>query len=232
MIQCLFLIDNLFFILNHFRKTYDGNNSCSSRLISILRFNYRSLPSIVDFYNSKFYKSKLVAVVDANQSQEARLLKQFSSIFGRSSNNGIHFVNVDGINERKKNSFRNLSEVHVVSIFFFNIRLYYSSSLMNLKLPDLQIKFLVDGFIQMGAREEDIGIITPYYMQVRIIEYILAEFTNIKFGTVEDFQGMERNIILLSTVRTCPSKIKTDVSRHLGFIKCPKRINVALSRAR
>lgn len=75
------------------------------------------------------------------------------------------------------------------------------------------------------------GIITPYSLQQRQIEIKLKEI-KLKIGTVEDFQGLERNVILISTVRTCPGSMKIDISRFLGFVKCPKRINVAISRAR
>lgn len=95
-----------------------------------------------------------------------------------------------------------------------------------------QVRFLVDSMMKLAMNENDIGVITPYSMQVRIIEFGLSQYPNLKVGTVEDFQGLERKVILISTVRTCRGGMKVDVSRLLGFVKCPKRINVALSRAR
>lgn len=83
-----------------------------------------------------------------------------------------------------------------------------------------------------GLNAKDIGIITPYVLQKRAIEHLLNSFPDIKVGTVEEFQGLERKIILISTTRTCPGGMKIDMSRCLGFVKCPKRINVAISRAR
>lgn len=83
---------------------------------------------------------------------------------------------------------------------------------------------------ELGGKE--IGIITPYAMQTRALKRRFDSMQEIRIGTVEDFQGLERNIILISTVRTCQSAAKIDISRNLGFIKCPKRINVAISRAR
>lgn len=83
-----------------------------------------------------------------------------------------------------------------------------------------------------GLSPNDIGVIAPYVLQVRAIEHRLKKYPDLKVGTVEEFQGLERKIILISTTRTCPGGMKVDITRYLGFVKCPKRINVAVSRAR
>lgn len=53
-----------------------------------------------------------------------------------------------------------------------------------------------------------------------------------KIGSVEEFQGQERPIILISTVRSADGGVSVDEDlRHsLGFIRYPNRVNVALTR--
>ncbi|KOX74484.1 Putative helicase mov-10-B.1 [Melipona quadrifasciata] len=76
---------------------------------------------------------------------------------------------------------------------------------------------------------EDIGILTPFKQQKIMIEKYV-ESNNITVGTIETFQGQEREIIILSTVR---SKIFVhNNKRHIGFLSNPKRCNVAVTRAK
>ncbi|XP_074024324.1 RNA helicase Mov10l1 [Numenius arquata] len=79
----------------------------------------------------------------------------------------------------------------------------------------------------------DIGVITPYRKQVEKIRFLLRsiDLSDIKVGTVEEFQGQEYMVIILSTVRSHEDLLADDKS-CLGFLSNPKRFNVAVTRAK
>jgi len=80
----------------------------------------------------------------------------------------------------------------------------------------------------------DIGIISPYRKQVEKIRYACttSHFGMIKVGSVEEFQGQERHVIIISTVRSDTNFLTFDHEHNLGFLKNPKRFNVAITRAK
>lgn len=85
-----------------------------------------------------------------------------------------------------------------------------------------------------GLRASQLGIITPYRRQIDKMN-LLFESCNLekcKIATMEEFQGDEREIIIVSTVRTREKIIDLDRKFQLGFLFNPRRFNVAVSRAK
>jgi DNA polymerase III delta prime subunit len=86
---------------------------------------------------------------------------------------------------------------------------------------------------------KSIGIITPYHQQKqKIRRYFeekartVVEFRNIQdfhVGSVEEFQGSERDVIIISTVRS-RMEMNSTVLGSLGFLTCPNRLNVSITR--
>lgn len=92
----------------------------------------------------------------------------------------------------------------------------------------------VNRLYSAGLKPEQLGIVTPYRRQIDKIN-LLFESCNLKkckISTMEEFQGDEREIIIISTVRTNSKNLEFDKKFKLGFLFNPKRFNVAISRAK
>ncbi len=106
---------------------------------------------------------------------------------------------------------------------------YYNQSEINAvcAIVDQIDSFLGRNRIEDG-RKKEIGVITFYAAQAERLERQLKSHSyncvNLRIGTVDRFQGMERPIIIASLVRN-------NKFRDIGFAKEVERINVAFSRA-
>ncbi len=87
-----------------------------------------------------------------------------------------------------------------------------------------------EGTIEPDALKS-VGVISFYAEQVkrinRLIDQLNLDHLHIRTGSVDKFQGMEMDVILVSMVRNNDNK-----HGDIGFAKDYRRLNVALSRAR
>ena len=95
-----------------------------------------------------------------------------------------------------------------------------SKSIVNEIEAEIAIKIAND-YLNDGVDESDIGIISPYADQVKIIQ----DRTPIEVKTVDGFQGREKEIIIISTVRS-------NNNGNIGFLSDLRRLNVAITRAK
>ena len=95
-----------------------------------------------------------------------------------------------------------------------------SKSIVNEIEAEIAIR-IADDYLSDGVNESDIGIISPYADQVKIIQ----ENTEIEVKTVDGFQGREKEIIIISTVRS-------NDKGNIGFLSDLRRLNVAITRAK
>uniref|UniRef100_A0A8C5SX99 RNA helicase Mov10l1 n=1 Tax=Laticauda laticaudata TaxID=8630 RepID=A0A8C5SX99_LATLA len=90
---------------------------------------------------------------------------------------------------------------------------------------------LVKG-INSSVLEKDIGVVAPYRKQVEKITILLrnVDLSDIKVGSVEEFQGQEFSVIIIS-VRSNETLL-IDERPFLGFLANSKRFNVAITRSK
>jgi len=108
---------------------------------------------------------------------------------------------------------------------------------INKKEGALTIQTLIDYINKIGKLrfiEEhlDIGIISPYRVQAQYLRSLINKTSELKpyrklisVNTIDGFQGQERDIILISLVRS-------NDQGNIGFLSDLRRMNVAMTRAR
>ncbi|XP_052816634.1 NFX1-type zinc finger-containing protein 1-like [Mya arenaria] len=89
-------------------------------------------------------------------------------------------------------------------------------------------------FTCQGYSETQITVITPYMGQVLLLRKVMPkeQFSGVRITAVDNFQGEENDIILLSLVRSTTNKKQTSKRNPIGFVGIENRICVALSRAK
>lgn len=102
---------------------------------------------------------------------------------------------------------------------------------------ELTLKTLQDYFTKIGKtrileEQIDVGVISPYRAQVQYLRSLVKKRDFFKpyrrlitIYTVDGFQGQERDVILISLVRS-------NDEGQIGFLRDLRRMNVAITRAR
>ncbi|HIP92730.1 MAG TPA: IGHMBP2 family helicase, partial [Thermotoga sp.] len=176
----------------------------------LLRIQYRMNEKIMGFSNKFFYDGKLIA----DKSVKNRTLRSlgikdvpFDSPLKEivSPDDPLVLVDTSKIPERFEKqrsgstSRENALEANIASL-------------------------ITDCFLNMKIPSEEIGIITPYDDQVDLIKKMMHN-KKIKVNTVDGFQGREKEIIILSLVRS-------NKKGEVGFLMDERRLNVSLTRAK
>jgi len=190
------------------RKYIPNIEQIAPLLYCQLTNNYRSHEKILELPNRLFYNNTLIPKADpvlVNQFLDSKDLKisDFPVIF-------LHEEGQD-MREGDSPSWYNPSEVLQVSKIIETLK---SSR-------------------KHRCADHDIGVVTPYFRQVQKIHSVLRnKAPGVKVGSVENFQGQEKKVIIISTVRSSPDHIAFDKAFQLGFLSESKRFNVAITRAK
>jgi len=171
---------------------------------------YRSHPTIVALSSLLFYDNKLQF---CNPPDFDMSLCGWEGLKNQ-NNFPLQFFGVSGEDKhiQESGSFYNLQEVE--------------------KVVELVISLMKSKNVKVNPQY--IGIITPYKEQVKQIRHALRKkkLPEIHVGNVDNFQGQEEKIIIVSTVRSDKYWLKFDKENGLGLVNSPKKINVCLTRAK
>lgn len=174
--------------------------------VSMLQIQYRMHQKIMEFSSRYFYEDKLIA----HESVRSHLLRPHLQ--------PVTFIDTAGCGYNEKQDPETLSRMNAEEA---SLLIHQAEVLVE----DVGVSAWLDEGITMG-------IITPYSAQVDQL-HKLAEasaileplYRYITINTVDAFQGQERDVIIISFVR---SNDKGEV----GFLADIRRTNVAMTRAR
>lgn len=178
----------------------------------LLNVQYRMHEDIMQFPSKYFYDSQLVA----HESVAKRLLKHLPGVDENEDTSvPVVFIDTQGGDFPEAASDDGESTSKHPS----------SSSQSNPNEALLAINH-VRGLIAAGVKDTDIAVITPYNGQLAILSSALRpDFPGLELGSVDGFQGREKEAIVFSLVRS-------NDRREAGFLKEGRRLNVAMTRAR
>lgn len=168
-----------------------------SSFISVLREQYRMHKILYEFSNKYFYNNQMLTKCEIKLDENVK--NGFPWPKKDIPTFFYHYVEP----EKKENfSFYNDKEIYLI----------YG---------------IIHKLTRVGVSVENIGIITPYNSQkYRLYDKFDDEkYSNLRIESVDGFQGMEKEYIIISTVRS-------NISGNIGFLSSTKRLNVALTRAK
>ena len=168
--------------------------------------NYRSHTAILSLPSSLFYKGELIPCKEEREKSTVDFIGLPNKEFP------VLFVGVQGCDEREGSSPSWFNRTEVSKVVEMVSKL----------------KSMVD------IMESNIGVITPYLQQAVKLRkaFESVDIIDVKVGSVEQFQGQEREVIIVSTVRSTVKHHEFDRVHSLGFLTNPRRFNVAITRAR
>lgn len=206
-------------------------------VVTLLKIQYRMNDEIMRFSSDWFYGGK---VESAPQIKYRSVLDYDHPITWIDTSKEENQITIEGedapedsastsssVSAANQNSDLNFKEQFVGESF----------GRINKAEAELTLLTLAEYFTKIGKQrvlEEriDVGIISPYRAQVQYLKKLIKKYEFFKpyrrlisVNTVDGFQGQERDVILISLVRS-------NDEGQIGFLKDLRRMNVAMTRAR
>ena len=206
-------------------------------VVTLLKIQYRMNDEIMRFSSDWFYGGK---VESAPQIKYRSVLDYDHPITWIDTSNEENQITIEGedapedsastsssVSAANQNSDLNFKEQFVGESF----------GRINKAEAELTLLTLAEYFTKISKQRVlsesiDVGIISPYRAQVQYLKKLIKKYEFFKpyrrlisVNTVDGFQGQERDVILISLVRS-------NDEGQIGFLKDLRRMNVAITRAR
>ncbi|KAF5686423.1 HCS1-DNA helicase A [Fusarium circinatum] len=180
----------------------------------MLTTQYRMHESIMRFPSDELYDSKLIAA----DAVKHRLLKdlEYEVQDNEDTNEPVIFIDTQGGDFPEKNEE---DEKETPRKGRTGLHGDSKSNEMEAALVQQHVRQLVGA----GVRPEDIAVVTPYNAQLAILAPLKDKFPGLELGSVDGFQGREKEAVIVSLVRS-------NSEGEVGFLGEKRRLNVAMTR--
>ena len=212
-------------------------------VVTLLKIQYRMNDEIMRFSSDWFYGGK---VESAPQIKYRSVLDYDHPITWIDTSNEENQITIEGEDAPEDSASTSSSEStsSPASVTNQNSDLNFKEQFVgesfgriNKAEAELTLLTLAEYFTKIGKQRVlsesiDVGIISPYRAQVQYLKKLIKKYEFFKpyrrlisVNTVDGFQGQERDVILISLVRS-------NDEGQIGFLKDLRRMNVAMTRAR
>ena len=206
-------------------------------VVTLLKIQYRMNEEIMRFSSDWFYGGQ---VESAPQIKYRSILDYDHPITWIDTSNEENQITIEGEDAPEDSASTSSSESAANQNSDLNFKEQFvgeSFGRINKAEAELTLLTLAEYFTKIGKQRVlnesiDVGIISPYRAQVQYLKKLIKKYEFFKpyrrlisVNTVDGFQGQERDVILISLVRS-------NDEGQIGFLKDLRRMNVAMTRAR
>lgn len=206
-------------------------------VVTLLKIQYRMNEDIMRFSSDWFYGGQ---VESAPQIKYRSILDYDHPITWIDTSNEENQITIEGEDAPEDSASTSSSSSAANQNSDLNFKEQFvgeSFGRINKAEAELTLLTLAEYFTKIGKQRVlgdsiDVGIISPYRAQVQYLKKLIKKYEFFKpyrrlisVNTVDGFQGQERDVILISLVRS-------NDEGQIGFLKDLRRMNVAMTRAR
>ncbi|KAI0383676.1 DNA helicase [Hypomontagnella monticulosa] len=186
----------------------------------MLTTQYRMHERIMRFPSDELYEGRLVAA-DAVKERLLRGLP-YGVRDTEDTSEPVIFIDTQGGDFPEKNEEEENKDKDGGTKKKATVRSLFGESKSN-EMEAALVKQHVKKLVDAGVRPEDIAVVTPYNAQLGLLAPLKEAFPGIELGSVDGFQGREKEAVIVSLVRS-------NTEGEVGFLSEKRRLNVAMTR--